>query len=183
MGGGEEEFAFENFREKEALKQEIDALWAWLIEKSYEDPTGAQTARQQLSQNLQKLGVVDPNGQLNIKLWTDFVTTQAQRKSTPVTPKDYPIYETFEEKYLELLKQKPELELLHRHTDNIPKYLYGLGMVMSDKVVYKSIFQNDDITIKNGEVENGKHREATREILNMCGFIKQMPWIIVSYED
>ena len=89
----------------------------------------------------------------------------------------------FKGKFDEYQEGHPETLELKRHTTTgLAEYLYGLGVVMSDEIVYKSVFENDDIQIKDSRVTNGKHREAALDVLRMCGFKNPMKWVKIEYE-
>lgn len=182
FGDGEAGASFLRIETKQV--EEIEKLWAELIEKGGDmDDTKKQLIRAKLHTQLQKLGVLNSNGVIDTSLWANLVSQIAQRKTTPLKPKDYPDLELFKEKFEEYKRAHEEIGLLRRHTQTLPEYLYGLGIVMSDKLVYETVFKNDRIQIRDSEVTNGRHREAALGILRMCGFRQQMPWVTVEYED
>ncbi len=172
-----------SYKEQETLKDQIDAMWAWLIEKGAEDKTTAKQIRKTLTQHLKKLNVLNEDGTIDLKSWLGFVTSLADRKTTPVKPTDYPSFSSFTDRFRDYANENPKVLDLAYHTHDLEGYLYGLGMVISSQPVYESLFENDEIQIRNGEVVNGKHREASIDILRRCGFVKNTPWVKYTYED
>lgn len=178
FGRGGEQF---ERRSSETRAEEIDKLWAWLVEKSHEDPAAAAGVRQLLNQYLNQLGVVNSQGVIDTQAWGELMSAKFLREQNPIKPKGYPEYGEFEHKFKEY-SETHDVSELKRHTDNLPQYLYGLGQVIHDRVVYENLFKNDEIAIRGSRVENGKHREASIDVLRMCGFNKPTPWVVIEYE-
>lgn len=57
-------------------------------------------------------------------------------------------------------------ELQKRGHQSLEDYLYDLGKLMSDKITYNVIFEEDPIIVeKSGKVKNGRHRATTLKCL------------------
>ena len=113
---GFEGFSGESPERNETLLEDIDSMWAWLIEKGSEDKAKSSQVRQLLYQHLNKLGVVNTSGYIDMNSWSDFVTAQAQRKNSPVRPANYPDLELFSQKLEEYSQSNPKVNELNYHT-------------------------------------------------------------------
>ncbi|MBP9820077.1 hypothetical protein KBC79_05080 [Candidatus Woesebacteria bacterium] len=167
--------------------EEILQLLADLIEKGPAmDPAIQQQKRKQLQALMKQAGVLNAQGQLDLDAWMSLCTAISESKTTAVTPPGYPTLEEFSS----IISQNQEYfwddhyMLTARGFPSLEEYLHGLGTVLATQLVYETVFADDPIVIRNGVVENGRHRALTLRVLSRLGQPTQSwHWIKKTQDD
>lgn len=154
------------------------------------NPQKAQSARALVNQHMQAMGILHDNGTYDIQKWMKFLADIGEARANPVKPDDYPNYDVFKEAMYTAAQDQKLASLLEniqsRNSQQpLSKYLYGLGIVMSSKIAYQSIFTNDPIVFGKGySVQNGRHRYACLSILSAIPYNTSNwnEWIQSEYE-
>ena len=179
MGRFGGESGYEGRREESF--SESERLMAKIIETGPAiDPQKLAQMQAQLCQHLNIVGVLGDDGKINIQQWMDYLTDLTRKRNIPLRPDDYPDEETFNKGVLELKESDPELfdNVSPRGGKTMEDYLYGVGMVMANRLVYTSIFKDDPIVYgEGGKVENGRHRVIVQRVLNRVGYNTNWGWV------
>ncbi len=189
----EQEVEFESITEepkleaKETIKKydKLMQLWADIIEKGPSwEPGILDMKRKAVGTLLHTLGILDKKGKCDIDKLLELSGYITSLKETPIKDKYYPKFDKFQKGYEEAKEENGVLfDDLKGRGEDIQTYLYGLGIVMDNEIVYESIFENDPIRKgKFDKVENGRHRVASMESLGKCGYFMSHPWIKTVYE-
>lgn len=172
--------------------EEVAQLLAKIVEVwSGTNPQKAQLARAFVNQQMQAMGILHDDGTYDIQKWMRFLTDIGEARANPVKPDNYPSYDDFKAAMYTELDQDHELKKLLENIKSrniqqpLSKYLYGLGIVMSSKIAYQSIFADDPIIFGNDySIQNGRHRYACLSILSAIPYntINWNQWIQYEHE-
>ncbi len=185
---GQEEMAGEPIVEaKETISQyeELMKQWAEIIEKGPSwDPALLAAKRQDVSNLLLALGILDEDGKSDIKKLLELSRYITTLKEVPIKKKDYPNPANFHKSFVKAKEENPDLfDDLKGRGEDVESYLYGLGIIMDNEIVYENIFADNPIVKgKNGQVENGRHRVACMTSLAKSNYSVIHPWIKIKYE-
>jgi hypothetical protein len=148
-------------------------------------PQTKKSLRNQLNAFLRTLGLTSPK---DLGLVYQYLSDQTKNM---LVPQKYPNKERFREQMLNVIAavsayekistvpRRPvasdlaqharfnPLEIQRRGNVSLENYLYNLGILMSNKLVYTTVFAEDDaIEVGRGfQVENGRHRAFTLRCL------------------
>ena len=168
-------------RIKESAFGEAEKLLAKVVEKGGSlDLSALSNLRKQLNQHLFALGALNDDGSIDIDKWQKVATGLFRRKNIPLKPENYPSEAEFSSGLEKVKKQESALfiDVSPRGSATLEEYLYGVGTVMSSKLAYESIFNNDPIIISTeGKVENGRHRMIAKKVLDEIGFDTKWDWV------
>jgi hypothetical protein len=177
-GGGEGETEEEK---KEILGkyEELMKIWAQIVEVGVSwDPTVLAQLRQQLQALMCDLKIIDENGKCDLDKLIELCGVVVSFKENAGIKKGYPDRESFDKVFSRVKRDHVLInDLRGRDGEELGDYLYGLGIIMDNEVVYKTIFENDPITFRDGEVENGRHREAAKAVLAKCEYSLLHEWL------
>lgn len=159
--------------------EELMNIWAQIVEVGASlDPQMLNQLRQQLQALMYDLKIIDESGNCDLDKLIKLCGVLVNYKEKPVVKKGYPNREKFEEVYRKVKRNHVLIsDLTGRDGKELGDYLYGLGIIMDNEIVYKTIFENDPIIFRDGKVENGRHREAAKAVLTKCGYALLHEWL------
>jgi len=183
-GHGEAETSDKEKREILSKYEELMKLWAQIVEVGVSlDPQILNQLRQQLMALMVDLKIVDENGKYDLDKLMELCRVVVSYKENAGIKKGYPDREKFDEVYRKVKRDHVLIgDLRGRDSEELGDYLYGLGTIMDNEIVYETIFENDPITVRDGHVENGRHREAAKLILAKCGYSMLHEWLVPKTE-
>lgn len=172
---------------KEVIEKYKDLmdLWAQIVEVGVSlDPQVLNQLRQQLLAMMLDLKILGKDGKCDLNKLFELCGAIVAYKEKAGVKKEYPKRTEFIGSIAELEENELYLfdGLSSRGNKELGDYLYGIGIIMDNEIVYSTIFENDPIVMRNGKVENGRHRMATRAILAKCGYHMLHEWLIPKTE-
>lgn len=164
-------------------------LLAWWIEVAPgldPDVKQAHPNTNRYQELIKHLQLTNNDGGIDFNKVNNMVDSIQNRLLNPIKPKNYPEQKKFLGVFEEMGKfyyKDGEEGLKGRMGKTLGDYLYGLGIIMSDQVVYSDMFPDDvdPIKLRGSEIENGRHRIATLDVLEECGYntATMMKWVKV----
>ena len=124
------------------------------------------------------LKIIDENGKCDLEKLIELCGVLVNYKEIARIKMGYPDRTKFDEIYRKVKWDHVLIsDLRGRDGEELGDYLYCLGIIMDNEIVYKTIFENDPITFRDGKVENGRHREATKAVLAKCDYSLLHEWL------
>jgi len=160
-------------------------VWAQIVEVGVsKDPQILNQLRQLLQVLMYDLKIMDKDGKCDLDKLIDLCGVVVSFKENAGIKKGYPDKDSFDKVFSRVKRDSVLIsDLRGRSGEEFGDYLYGLGIIMDNEIVYETIFENDPITFRDGKVENGRHREAAKAVLAKCGYSLLHEWLKPEIEE